>query len=149
MRATPAEPIAVPISTVRELKWFPDARYRGIEILPATKDRPGSDERYRGAFISGGKTMPEERSKPLFEYGPEEAIQDNLRMIGEMMRILAHVEMWQKIERVLRDGAAPVLAFEDGWFTVGIPFHREFDSSGTTLVDAMARFADKVKTADP
>jgi hypothetical protein len=31
-RATPEEPIAVPISTVRELDWFPDARYRGIEI---------------------------------------------------------------------------------------------------------------------
>ena len=34
MRATPQEPIAVPLSTVRDLKWFPNALYRGIEILP-------------------------------------------------------------------------------------------------------------------
>jgi hypothetical protein len=32
MRATPQEPIAVPVSTIRELDWFPDARYRGFDI---------------------------------------------------------------------------------------------------------------------
>ena len=31
-RATPQEPIAVPISTVRELEWFSGARYRGFVI---------------------------------------------------------------------------------------------------------------------
>jgi hypothetical protein len=32
VRATPEEPIAIPVSTARELNWFPGARYRGIVI---------------------------------------------------------------------------------------------------------------------
>jgi hypothetical protein len=54
-------------------------------------------------------------------------------------------EALEYIQGMLRDGAGPVLAYNDGVYQVSLFFMPKYDSEGPTLESAIIAFAERAK----
>jgi hypothetical protein len=65
----------------------------------------------------------------------------------ERSRKEAETESLSELDGILRDGGMPVLAYEDGVYSAGIPFtnHGKLHGTGETLADAIGDLIAKVK----